>query len=113
MFVVPLILLSLSLISGEVAGFFLGTNAAYLLIIRKGLPEDTGSKGKRVLRVFITLIIFGLTTLVLDIGFDTLGMAGYTGIILIEFLKSFFPAFTIWISVNICVKLNLYRRVCK
>jgi hypothetical protein len=112
MFVVPIILLSLSLISGEVAGFFLGTNAAYLLIIRKGLPEDTGSKKQRVLRVFISLMIIGLSSLVLDIGFGALGMAGYPGITLIEFLNSFIPAFTIWISVSICVKLNLYRRIC-
>ncbi|WP_410507197.1 phosphatase PAP2 family protein [Methanosarcina hadiensis] len=110
MFVVPVILLSLSLISGEVAGFFLGTNAAYLLIIRKGLPEDTGSKEQRALRVLITLLIFGLSSLVLDIGFDSMGMAGYSGTTFIEFLKSFIPAFTIWISVNTCVKLGLYYR---
>lgn len=113
MFVTPTILFSMSLISGEVAGFFLGTNAAYLLIIRKGLPEDAGSKEQRALRVFITLILFGLSTLVLDIGFGTIGIAGYTGAASIEFLKSFVPAFTIWISVDICVKLDLYRRACK
>lgn len=110
MFVVPVVLISLSLISGEVAGFFLGTNAAYLLIIRKGLPEDTGSKGQRVLRVFITLMIFGLSALVLDSGFTVIGIAGYPEDTLVEFLKSFIPAFTIWISVSICVKLGLYNR---
>lgn len=110
MFIVPVILLSLSLISGEVAGFFLGTNAAYILIIRKGIPEDSGSTEQRALRVFLTLMIFGLSSLVLDTGFDFLGTA--PGITLIEFLKSFVPAFTIWVSVNICMKLGLYRRTC-
>lgn len=113
MFVVPIILLFLSLISGEVAGFFLGTNAAYLLIIRNGLSEDAGSTGQRALRVFITLIIFGLSSLVLSIGFDAIGTAGYPGNTLIEFLKSFVPAFTIWISAGVCMKLGLYRRTFK
>ncbi|MDQ1274931.1 MAG: hypothetical protein QG610_504 [Euryarchaeota archaeon] len=112
MFVVPIVLLSLSLISGEVAGFFLGTNAAYILIIRKGLPEDAGSKAQRALRVFITLLMFGLSSLVLDIGFGAIGTADYPET-LIEFLKSFVPAFTIWISTVICMKLGLYRRACK
>ena len=117
MFAFPAILLSLSLVSGEVAGFFMGTNAAYLLIIRKGLPEDTGSRKQRALRVFITLIMFGLSTLILNIGFNILDMgfnvidtSGYPVTLIADFLRSFIPAFTIWISVNICVKLGLYRR---
>jgi membrane-associated phospholipid phosphatase len=112
MFVVPIVFISLSLISGELAGFFLGINTAYLLIIRKGLPEDAGSAGQRALRVFITLMIFGLSTFVLDTGFDVLGTAGYPGITIIEFLKSFIPALSIWVSVSICMKLDLYRRTC-
>ncbi len=113
MFAVPIILTALSLVSGEVAGFFLGTNTAYILIIRKGLPEDTGSMKQRALRAFITLIMFGLSALVLDIGFDiTTGTASYPGATLIEFLKAFIPAFTIWISVSVCTKLDLYRRTC-
>ncbi|MDM7919786.1 MAG: phosphatase PAP2 family protein [Methanosarcina sp.] len=112
MFVVPVILFSMSFISGEAAGFFLGTNAAYILIIKKGLPEDSGSTEQRALRVLITLMIFGLSSLVLDTGFGIPGMAAYFGITLIEFLKSFVPAFTIWVSVNICMRLGLYRRTC-
>jgi membrane-associated phospholipid phosphatase len=110
MFVVPAILFSMSLISGEVAGFFLGTNTAYILIIRKGLPDDSGSTEQRALRVLITLMIFGLSSFVLSTGFGFLGMA--PGVTLIEFLKSFVPAFTIWVSVNICMRLGLYRRTC-
>jgi hypothetical protein len=29
---------------------------------------------------------------------------------LIGFLKAFIPVFTIWVSVVICTKLNLYRK---
>jgi len=38
MFVIPIIFIALSLVSADVAGVFLGTNVAYLLIIRKGNP---------------------------------------------------------------------------
>lgn len=110
MFAVPVLLAALSFISGEAAGFFLGTNTAYLLIIRKGLPEDIGDAGQRVTRVFIALMLFGISSLVLDAGFDAAGTASYLGITFIEFIQSFIPAFTIWISVSICTKLDLYGR---
>ncbi|MDD3245646.1 MAG: phosphatase PAP2 family protein [Methanosarcina sp.] len=108
MFVVPVLLTALSLVSADVAGFFLGTNTAYLLIIRKGLPEDTGGAGQRATRVFIALIFFGVSALFLDAGFATVGTASYFGVTLIEFLKAFIPALTIWVSVSICTKLDLY-----
>lgn len=110
MFAVPVILLSLSLISGEAAGFFLGTNTAYLLIIRKGLPENSGSREQRAFRVLLTLMIFGFSTYVLNTGFDILGTGKCLGVTLIEFIKSFVPALSIWVSVSICMKLGLYTR---
>lgn len=110
MFVIPVLLMTLSLISGEAAGFSLGTNTAYLLIIRKGLPENSGNAGQRALRVFITLMLFGASSFVLGAGLDLASSAAYFGIMLTEFLKAFIPAFTIWISVSICSKLDLYGR---
>lgn len=110
MFVVPSVLTALSLISADVAGFFLGTNAAYVLIIRKGLPDDTGSVEQRVLRILIALLLFGVSSLILAVGFDTIETAAYFSFKLIEFLKAFIPASTIWVSVVVCTKLNLYRR---
>ncbi|AKB19855.1 MULTISPECIES: phosphatase PAP2 family protein [unclassified Methanosarcina] len=110
MFVVPVLFASLSLVSGEVAGFFLGANTAYLLIIRKGFPEDAGDTGQRATRVFIALMLFGVSTLVLDIGFATVETSISPGATLIEFLKAFIPALTIWVSAGICTKLDLYGR---
>jgi len=110
MFVVPVLFASLSLVSGEVAGFFLGANTAYLLIIRKGLPEDVGDTGQRVTRVFIALMLFGVSTLVLDVGFAAVGTASSLEATLTEFLKAFIPALTIWVSASICTKLDLYGR---
>jgi membrane-associated phospholipid phosphatase len=112
MFVVPLLLTALSSISGEVAGFLFGTNTAYLLIIREGIPEDTGDSGQRAIRVLIALTLFGASSLILDVGFDVAGIVSYFGTMFAEFLKAFIPALTIWISLSICKKLGLYRRTC-
>jgi membrane-associated phospholipid phosphatase len=110
MFVVPPVLTALSLISADVAGFVLGTNAAYVLIIRKGLPDDEGSVEQRVLRIFIALVLFGVSSLILAVGSDAIETTAYFSFKFIEFLKTFMPASTIWVSVVVCTKLNLYRR---
>lgn len=110
LFVIPPVLIALSMISAEAAGFFLGTNAAYVLIIRKGLPDDVGSAEQRVLRIFIALLLFGVSSFILDVGFDSIETIAYFSFKLIGFLKAFIAASTIWVSVVVCTKLNLYRR---
>lgn len=110
MFIIPAILTALSFISGEAAGFLFGTNMAYLLIIRKGLPENSGNAGQRALRVFVAIMIFGVSSLAIGTGLNLAGSSTYFGTMLIEFLEAFFPALTIWISISICLKLDLYRR---
>jgi membrane-associated phospholipid phosphatase len=110
MFVIPIIFIALSLISADVAGVFLGTNVAYVLIIRKGIPDDTGSVAQRATRVFIALLLLGVSSLILDLWFKTAGTTNYLQFTLIGFLKTFIPATTIWVSVAICTKLDLYRR---
>jgi membrane-associated phospholipid phosphatase len=109
LFAVPSVLSALSLISAELAGFFLGTNVAYVLILRKGLPDDMGSAKQKVLRVLIALLLFGISSLILAVGFDTIETTAYFSFKFIEFLKTFIPASTIWVSVVACTKLNLYR----
>ncbi len=109
LFVIPLVLITSSMISAEAAGFFLGTNAAYVLIIRRGLPDDAGSVEQRVLRIFIALLLFGISSFILDLGFDNIETVAYFSLKFIEFLKAFIPASTIWVSVVVCTKLNLYR----
>lgn len=109
-FVIPPVLTALSMISVNVAGFFLGTNAAYILIIRKELPDDTGTVEQRVLRVVIAFLLFGVTSFVLAVGFNNIETACYFSFKLIEFLKAFIPASTIWLSAVVCTKLNLCRR---
>jgi len=111
MFVIPILLTALSMVSADVAGFFLGTNLACVLIIRKGIPDDTGNAAQRAARVFIAFLLFGVSSFILlDIGFETVGTINYLHFTLSEFLKTFIPSFTIWISVVVCTKLDLYRR---
>ena len=109
MFVIPIVFIALSLISADVAGVFLGTNVAYVLIIRKGIPEDTGSVAQRATRVFIALLLLGVSALILDFWFKTAGETNYLQFTLIGFLKTFIPASTIWASVVVCTKLDLYK----
>jgi len=110
MFVIPIIFIALSLISADVAGVFLGTSVAYVLIIRKGIPDDTGGVAQRATRVFIALLLLGVSSLILNFWFKTAGATNYLQFTLIGFLKTFIPASTIWASVAVCTKLNLYRR---
>jgi membrane-associated phospholipid phosphatase len=108
MFVIPAILVAFSLIGSHPlntdTGYLLGMNVAYLLIIRKGIPDDTGTVEQRATRVFIALLLFEVSKIILDCGFCT------NYLFAIEFLKTFIPAATIWVSVVICKKFNLYRR---
>jgi membrane-associated phospholipid phosphatase len=110
MFVIPIILIALSLVSVDAAGLFLGMNFAYILILRKGIPDDTGSAVQRAKRVFIALLLLEVSSVILDILFKTAGTTDYLHFTLIGFLKTFIPASTIWASVTVCTKLDLYRR---
>jgi len=110
MFVVPILLTALSFINPDAAGFFLGTNLAYVLIIRKGLPNNAGNSVQRTSRVFIAFLLFGASTLVLDTICEMSGITNHLDFTLIEFIKTFIPSVTIWISVAFCTKLGLYAR---
>ncbi len=110
MFGIPILFTALSLVSADVVGMYLGTNIAYLMIIQKGIPDDTGSIAQRTARIFIALLLFGVTSLILNFWFKTPVTINYLQFTLIEFLRTFIPATTIWASVAICKKLDLYRR---
>ncbi len=110
MFAIPIFLTAISLVSANVAGVYVGTNVAYLLIVRKGIPDDAGSTAQRVARVLIALLLLGVSSLILDFWFKTAGTINYLQFTLIGFLKTFIPASTVWASVAVCIKLGLYKR---
>ena len=78
-------------------------------IVREGIPDDTGSTAQRAARVFIAFLFLGVSSLVLDFWFKPVGTIDDLQFTLIGFLKTFIPASTIWVSVVICKKFNLYR----
>lgn len=110
MFIVPLLLTASALIGPDLAGYLTGTNAAYLLVIRKGLPGDAGSRGKRISRVLVALLNFAAAALITAVAIDITGAASLLGSDIIEFAEAFVPASTIWISVEICFRLGLYGK---
>ncbi len=110
MFIVPLLLTASALIGPDLAGFLTGTNAAYLLIIRKGLPSDAGSRGKRVSRVLVAVLNFAAAAFITAVAIDITGAASFLGPNMIEFAEAFVPAFTVWVSVEICFRLGLYGK---
>ncbi len=118
MFVIPMfIVLSLVLLQRSnigdlfgMIGYVFGMNVAYLLIIRKGIPNDIGSAAQRATRAFIALLLFEVSPKIMEYLFCIAGKTNCHGFILTDFLKTFIPVFTIWVSVVICTKLNLYRK---
>jgi membrane-associated phospholipid phosphatase len=118
--VLPLVSFHIALVSSNTAGYFFGMNIAYLLIIRKGIPYDTGSAEQKAKRAFIALLLFTVSKNILEFLFSAAGKINCPeikcleinchGFILTDFLKTFIPVFTIWVSVVICTKLNLYRK---
>jgi len=110
MFIVPLLLTAASLIGPDIAGFLTGTNAAYLLVIRKGLPSNAGSRGKRVSCVLVALLNFAAASFITAVAIDITGAASFLGPDMIEFAEAFVPASTIWISVEICFRLGMYGK---
>ena len=108
MFILPLLLVILSMVSFSFAGFFIGLNAAFTLILRQGPPANSGSLPVRVARVLIGALIFlllnwslrqGLARL--DIGSDSWAVFFSTGL-------SCFLCF--WLSVRLCLRLGLYQK---
>jgi len=139
MFVIPIIPIALSLVRSQplnsctvadlfgMVGPIFGMNIAYLLIIRKGIPNGIGSAEQRATRALIALLLFEVSKLILETCFckhcqmgdlylcTTAGITNYQQFAflkcaLIGFFKTFIPVFTIWVSVVICTKLNLYSK---
>ncbi len=107
MFILPLLLVIFSMIPAHFAGFFIGMNAAFTLLLRQGLPEDGGPLPARAARVLIGAAMFLM--------FD---WALQQGLAQFDILTGSWPRFfstglgcflTLWLSVRLCLRLGLYR----
>ncbi|MCQ1537238.1 phosphatase PAP2 family protein [Methanosarcina sp. KYL-1] len=110
MFIVPLLLAASSMIGHDVAGFLMGTNAAYILVVRKGIPDDSGTAGQRTTRAMMALLTFATAAAMLAAGINAAGIENSLNPGVIEFAEAFIPATTVWVSVIICSRLGLYGK---
>jgi len=108
MFVLPLLLVLLSMIPASFAGFFIGMNAAFALILRRDPPADGGSLAVRTARVVIGGSIF----LLLD-------WSLWHGLVRLDLGSGSWPLFfstglgcflTFWLTVRLCQRLGLYKK---
>ena len=108
MFILPLLLAIFSLVGAALAGFFIGLNAAFTLMLRQGLPEDGGSLPVRAARVLLGGLIFLLLNLALRQGLAWLHVpAGEWSNFLATGLGCFL---TFWGSLKILLRLGFYKK---
>ena len=106
MILVPLLLLPFY---PDKSGVLIGINAGFLLVMLERVPTDSGSLPKRAARVLLGVVLFFVTSFIVDLGIDLTGI-GHEDM-LIEFIEKAIPCFMImWGSVKISVKLGLYKR---
>jgi membrane-associated phospholipid phosphatase len=108
MFILPLLLMILSMIPFSFAGFFIGLNAAFALILKQGPPEDRGSFSVRAARVLIGGLIFLLFDWSLHRGLVWLAIG--SGSWLFFFSTGLDCFLTFWLSVRLCLRLGLYQK---
>ncbi|HET9528743.1 MAG TPA: phosphatase PAP2 family protein [Blastocatellia bacterium] len=106
---VPFLLLTLNArINPDDAGRLLGINAALLLVLRKGIPSDSGSFVCRAARVILGILLFAVTRVVLGLVIDR---AFETESSLLIFLQGAVSSFMlIWATVGIGSRIGLYKR---
>ncbi len=109
LFGLPLLLAAFSLVSMTFTGLYVGMNAAYLLLSRRGLPDDAGSPMARLARVLLGGVIFSLLA------------AGLRRIVVLipalagapwgRFLAAALSTFLcFWLGMELYLRLGLYRR---
>ena len=108
MFILPLLLAIFSAIPAAFAGFFIGLNAAFTLILRQGLPEDGGSLPVRAARVLLGGLIFLLLNWALRQGLARLHISSGSWSIFISTGLGCFLTF--WGSVKILLRLGFYKK---
>ncbi len=93
----------------ERAGMMLGVNVAFLIVVRRGLPDDGGTLVQRVGRVALALVIFALSRGVVTL-FEGAARAP-EHLWWLRALETFAPAFLmLWGTVIASAKANLVRK---
>jgi membrane-associated phospholipid phosphatase len=108
MFVLPVVLMFFSAMPATFAGFFFGLNAAFTLILKRGIPDEKAPLPVRAARVLVGGLIFLLLDWGLRHGLAWLGIPpGSWAVFASTGLGCFL---TFWLSVQLCQRLGFYRR---
>lgn len=109
LFILPLLLAAFSLLTPAIAGFYVGLNAAFILLLRSGLPADDGGFWVRLARVLLSGLLFWLLSLLLRQGASLL--PAIAGSPWRRFLAAGLGSFlTLWGGLRLFQRLGLYRR---
>jgi len=109
LFGLPLLLTIFSLVNVTFAGFYIGLNAAFILALRSGLPEDRAPLPVRLARVLLGGLFFWLLNLALRLATELLPAAADPA--WARFLAAALGTFlTLWGSLHIFQRLGLYRK---
>jgi membrane-associated phospholipid phosphatase len=109
----PLILAITRMGEASINGYLLGTNIAFLVLLFRGIPDDSGNLSKRAARVIVGFTFYLLVMIVVYSGFDRAGFyfCGTEMEYIAEFIESFIIAlFGFWGSVTFLIKLGLFSR---
>lgn len=109
LFGLPLLLAAFSLVSMTFTGLYVGMNAAYLLLSRRGLPDDAGSPAARLARVLLGGVIFSL--LAKGLRQIVVLVPALAGAPWGRFLAAALATFLcFWLGMELYLRLGLYRK---
>jgi len=105
---VPFLVLLIPGIPMEQVAALLGLNLGFILIRHRGIPKDTGHVLQRSGRVLLAGVVFFLIYAGLKRG---IGLVLFNEPASVEFIRLVFSMFlSFWGSVELCIKLDLYKR---
>jgi membrane-associated phospholipid phosphatase len=108
MFILPVALFIFSALSATLAGFFIGLNAAFTLILKQGPLDESGSLPVRAARALLGCLIFLLLNQALQQGLSWLDLSrGPWPTFITSGLGCFM---SLWICVRLFLRLGLYKK---
>jgi membrane-associated phospholipid phosphatase len=108
MCIFPFLILIVPGINHEVVAALLGLNIGFLLVWRRGIPEDKGTIWQRIARILLALAVYALADQISG-RLSQFLLPVVPG--LIEFTQNALTSFfLLWGSTALCIKLGLYRQ---
>jgi len=109
MFILPMLLFIFSVIPAAFAGYFIGLNTAFTLILRQGPPNESASLPVRALRMLLGGLIFLFLNWVLGLGIGWFHLSHAPWPVFISTGLGCFLTFRI--SLPLFVRLGLYKKI--